>query len=120
MVLTNSKSTERELNVIRQIISIQLEVSRKFLSFLEMKPLSSNLETIALLEQSERDILVSQILGLSGFLQQAKNRQDFSMILCSNLQKEQRRPYIKDSISMLMQVLKKISKLKRQSLRQNT
>ena len=120
MVLTNSKSTERELNVIRQIISIQQEVNQRLASFSEMKQRSSNLETIALLEPSERDILESQIRGLFGYLQQGKNQVAFFTTLCSNLPKEQRRQFMKDSIFTLKQVLKQINKLKPLSLRQNT
>ena len=117
MVLTNLMSTEEGSSVIRRITSIQLEVSQKLVSFLEMKPLSSNFEMIALLEQSERDILESQILGLFGYLQQESNRVVFFTTLCKNLPKESRRQYMKDSISMLKQVLKKIRKQRAQSSR---
>ena len=120
MVRTNLTSTEEESNVIRQITSIQLEVNRKLVCFLEMKPLSSNLEMIALLEPLERDILESQILGLFGYLQQANNQAVFFTTLCKSQQKEQIRQYMKDSISMLKQVLKKIRKLRAQSSRQDS
>ena len=120
MVPTKSILTEVELNVIPRITSIQLEVNRRLVSFLEMKPLSSNLEMIVLLEQSERDILENQIVGLFGYLQQEKNREVFFTTLCLNPQKEQKRQYMKDSIFMLKQVLKEIRKLKHQSFHLNT
>lgn len=119
MVRTNLTSTEEESNVIRQITSIQLEVNQKLVCFLEMKQPSSNLEMIALLEPSERDILESQILGLFGYLQQANNQAVFTT-LCKSQQKEQIRQYMKDSIFMLKQVLKKIRKLRNQSSRQDS
>ena len=112
MVLTNSKSTEGELSVIPRITSIQLEANQKLVSFLVMRQPSLNSEMIALLEPLESDILESQILGLFGFLQQEKNRVAFFTILCKSLTKEQRRQYMKDSISTLRQALKSIRKLK--------
>jgi hypothetical protein len=87
---------------------------------LGLKPHFLNSETIALLEQSERDILESQILGLFGYLQQESNRVVFFTTLCKNLPKESRRQYMKDSISMLKQVLKKIRKQRAQSSHQGS
>ena len=114
---TKWMSTEEELSVIRQTISIQQEVNQRLVSFLEMKQRSSKFEMITLLEQSERDILESQILGLFGYLQQERNHQAFFTTLCQSLPKEQRKQYTKDSIFMLKQVLKSIRKLKLQSFR---
>ena len=116
---TKSTLTEAESNVIPRITSIQLEVNQRLVSFLETKQRSSNSEMIQSLEQSERDILENQIVGLYGYLQQERNREAFFTTLCSNLTKVQKRQYMKDSIFMLRQVLRQIRKLKHLSSRQN-
>ena len=120
MVRTNSTLTAAELNVIRQITSIQLEVNRRLVSFLEMKQASLSYEMIALLEPLERDTLESQIVGLYGYLQREKNQRAFFTTLCKNLSQEQTKQYTRDSIFMLRQALRLIRKRKRQSLAPHT
>ena len=104
------------LDVTRQIIFIPLEASLKLVCSLEMNPPSLSYETIQSLEQWERDILASQIHGLSGYLLRANRHQDSFTTLCKNMKKK---PSIKDSISMSRQAYFKIKRLKPQSSRRS-
>jgi hypothetical protein len=120
MVLTNLMSTEEELSVIRANNIHSARGKPKVSLFFGDEAAFFKLRDDSIVRTvGERYIGKSDswVIWVSTAGEQPSG---FFTTLCKNLPKESRRQYMKDSISMLKQVLKKIRKQRAQSSHQGS